>query len=270
MELHEYVPQNILEIVKANRAHDRDQYGVLPIIIEYENKHYFYAYYKTSDRYLVVREDGEIPVFKEIESVIEMAPFFVAVSSSFYNYGDQWVKAKTIRKYQRIQRLLDTLEKGLQHRLTEEQRDFLNEFRQTAQTVIDWQQELEKVVEEGKKGIEKIRYKVGSAKDHKRLDQLQRQLLKCVDEQNQVQLNTYKKRKRLIKSLWKSIPLLNIRLWFAFYELRMHHQRMLNWSKMDREEIDSMEIVKRRIEGEATPNSNRKLKEIKASAINPR
>lgn len=270
MELHEYVPQNILEIVKANRAHDRDQYGVLPIIIEYNHTRYYYAHYKTTDRYLVVREDGEIPVFKEIEPVIDMASFFVAVSSSFYHYGDQWVKEKTIQKYQRIQKVLDTLEKGLQQRLTEEQRDLLNEFRQTAQTVIDWQQELEYVVTEGKKGIEKIRYKVGSIQDRERLDQLQRQLGKCIHEQNQVQLNTYEKRKKLMKILWKSIPLFSIRLWIAFCELRMHHQRMLNWSKMDREEIDSMEIVKKRIEGELTPGTHKNLREIKASVINPR
>ena len=143
MEPHEYVPQRILEIVKQNRAHDRDQYGVLPIIIEHEDKHYFYAHYKTSDRYLVIREDGQIPSLKEIEPVIIMAASFVSYSNAFYVIGDQWVKEKTIKTYRRIQRLLDTLEKGLQHRLTEEQRDLLNEFRQTAQTVIDWQLELE-------------------------------------------------------------------------------------------------------------------------------
>ncbi|MFD1409982.1 hypothetical protein ACFQ49_17850 [Kroppenstedtia eburnea] len=270
MELHEYVPQNILEIVKANRAHDRDQYGVLPTIIDYNHTRYYYAHYETTDRYLVVREDGEIPVFKEIEPVVDMAAFFVAVSYSFYDYGDQWVKEKTIQKYQRIQKVLDTLEKGLQQRLTEEQRDLLNDFRQTAQTVIDWQQKLEYTVAEGKKGVDKITYKVGSIQDHERLDQLQKQLLKCIDEQNQVQLDTYEKRKQLIKSLWKSIPLLNIRLWFAFYELRIHHQRMLNWSKMDQGEINSMEIVKRRIEGGMTPETYRELRAIKAVVINPR
>ena len=270
MELHEYVPQRILEVVKQNRAHGRDQYGVLPIIIEHEDKHYFYAHYKTSDRYLVIREDGQIPSLKEIEPVIIMAASFVSYSKAFYVIGDQWVKEKTIRNYQRIQRLLDTLEKGLQHRLTEEQRDLLNEFRQTAQTVIDWQRELERLVAEGKKGIEKIRYKVGSIQDRERLDQLQRQSLKCVHEQNQVQLDTYEKRKLLIKSMWKSIPLFSIRSWFAFYELKMHHQRMLDWSKMDMEEINDMEIVKKRIDGERDPESNQVLKEIKAAVINPR
>ena len=270
MEPHEYVPQRILEIVKQNRAHDRDQYGVLPIIIEHEDKHYFYAHYKTSDRYLVIREDGQIPSLKEIEPVIIMAASFVSYSNAFYVIGDQWVKEKTIKTYRRIQRLLDTLEKGLQHRLTEEQRDLLNDFRQTAQTVIDWQLELEYVVSEGKKGIEKIRFKVGSTQDRERLDQLQRQLGKCFYEQNQIQLNTYESRHRFIKIIRKSIPISSVRLWFSYYELKMHHQRMLNWSKMDAEEIRATEIVRKRIDGERDPESHKALKEIKAAVINPR
>ncbi|MFD1434480.1 hypothetical protein ACFQ5F_06015 [Kroppenstedtia eburnea] len=256
--------------MKQNRAHSGDHYSVLPTTIKHESQYYFYVHYEVSDRYLIVRKDGQIPSSKEIEPIIIMAASFVSYSNAFHVIGDQWIKEKTIRNYQRIQRLLDTLEKGLQHRLTEEQRDLLNEFRQTAHTVIDWQRELERLVAEGKKGVDKITYKVGSIQDRERLDHLQRQSLKCVHEQNQVQLDNYEKRKRLIKSLWKSIPLFNIRLWFAFYELKMHHQRMLNWPKMDKEEINDMEIVKRRIEGEITPDSYKELKEIKAAVINPR
>lgn len=271
MEVHEYVPQRILEIVKENQARSGEQYAVLPVIIEHENKHYFYVHYEVSNRYLVIRKDGQIPSLKEIEPVIIMAASFVSFSNVFHVIGEQWVKDKTIRNYQRIQRLLDTLEKGLQHRLTEEQRDLLNEFRQTAQTVIDWQRELERVVAEGKKGVEKIRYKIGSARDYEQLDQLQRRLEKCVYEQIQVQLDTSEKRKRLIKSLRKSIPLFSIRLWFAFYELKIHHQKMLDWSKMDMEEINDMEIVKKRIiDGEWAPESHQVLKKIKAAVINPR
>ncbi|MFD1435668.1 hypothetical protein ACFQ5F_12240 [Kroppenstedtia eburnea] len=270
MDIHEYVPQRILEIVKQNRAHSGDHYSVLPTTIKHESQYYFYVHYEVSDRYLIVRKDGQIPSSKEIEPIIIMAASFVSYSNAFYVIGDQWIKEKTIRNYQRIQRLLDTLEKGLQHRLTEEQRDLLNEFRQTAQTVIDWQRELERLVAEGKKGIEKIRFKVGSTQDRERLDQLQRQLGKCFYEQNQIQLNTYESRHRFIKIIRKSIPISSVRLWFSYYELKMHHQRMLNWSKMDAEEIRAMEIVRKRIDGERDPESNQVLKEIKAAVINPR
>lgn len=269
MEVHEFVSKPALEVINHFDIKD-ENYGLVPYLLKYEDQIYYYVHYKTSDRYLVVRKDGQISPLKEIEPVIIMAASFVSYSNAFYVIGDEWIKAKTIKVYRRIQELLDTLEKGLHSRLTKEQRNLLNEFRKTVQTVIDWQQELECVVEEGKKGMDKITYNIATMQDRERLEQLQRRLGECFYEQNQVQLDTYEKRQQLVKSLRKTIPLPSIYLWFTYLELKKHHQKMLNWSKMDAEEIQDTEIVKRRIEGEWDPDSYKVLKKIKSHAINPR
>ncbi|QKG83172.1 hypothetical protein GXN76_00975 [Kroppenstedtia pulmonis] len=263
-------PLSILEIVKKNQAHSRDHYSILPITLEYENNLYYYIHYKVSDRYLVVRRDSQVPPLKEVEPVIFMAASFVSYSNAFHRYGDEWIKAKTIPIYERIQKLLDILDKGLYSRLTEEQRGWLYEFREAAQRIIDWQREIEDVVATGKKHMDKITDQIATVQDRERLDQLQRQLIKCGYEQNQIQLKTDQNRQRLITSIWRKIPLFHFRLWLTYFELKKKNQKMLDWSKMDPEEIQDTEIVKKRIEGEIDPDSYQALKEIKAATINPR
>lgn len=270
MNVHGYVPQTILEIVKKNKVYSSDHYSVLPSVIKHENELYYYIHYKVTDRYLIIRRDGLIPSLKTIDPVIDLAAFFVAASFSFNHYGDKWIKEKTIQNYRRIKKLLSTLEEGLQNCLTSDQMDLLHEFYYTAQTVIDWQKKLEKVVEEGKKRMIKITNDIATFKDKEYLHQLQKELGRCVYEQNQVQLNTDQNRQRLITIIWRKIPTFNLRLWLAYFELKKHHQKMLDRSKMDAEEVQDTEALKRRIKGEWDPDSSYVLQEIKSRVINPR
>ncbi|OYD06137.1 hypothetical protein [Paludifilum halophilum] len=162
-------------------------------------------------------------------------------------------------------KLLNILESGLNR-----SHPHLKTFKQVAQTIIDRQREIELTVNKGEKYIEGITYKKVNIRDREELASLQIQLLRCSYEQNHVQLETYHERQELIRWAQKNIPIWNIRLWLAYFELKTYHQRMLSKYKLSLEEIRDKRVVEDRIAGQPDPDDEKTFREIISKTINPK
>lgn len=270
MSAKEFIPQNIVNTIKLKRCSDSDDYSILPLLIELNDVAYYYVHYKKSDRYLIIRRDGKIPNLEEAKPVIKMAAFFVAVSHAFENHGKDWAESNTVKVYSRVLSLLNKLESSLAKSESHQLNNLLHSLKKMAKTVIEQQRELQNVVERGTNHINAAVNKKVTTQDRVLLEELQTQLLKCVYEQNNVQLETYETRKKALKLIRKELSFYKIRSWLAYLELKTHYQRMLSRDKLSYEKLRDKEIVKKRISGKSDPDDERVIKSIISKTINPK
>lgn len=263
------VPPPVSRVIQQYRKNN-EKYDVLPCRVRHEDHVYYYVHYNRSDKYLVVREDGAVPPFSEVQPVIEMSARFVGLHDLFMTFGNEKAKNKNlVIDFRRLSRVLNWFDRKYRRRLSPDAVQLLERFQQVAEEVLASQERIVNVVEKAKQLLRQLKEREEiSNEDIQQLRSYHVEFLKCGLRQNDVQLESYEDRKRFLRHLALQIPPWRLVSWFLLWELLIHHWWMYN--QLDRANALAREEVIDKIRGIPTKDDERKIKEIFASTINPK
>lgn len=263
------LPPHIKEIVEQNKKKG-DTFEYLPAGVSYGGFIYYYIFYHNSRTYLLIREDGVVPLFNEVEQIIKLCANIVGLTHQMDIHGGRYTRRLTRLMYTRVLRRLSSIDQVCRPSMPQELSNALDTFKSVCKEIIDYQKQIKEAYLSSRNITHQfVKKGVVTLEDRDRLRSCHLQLVRSLYYQNMLQLNSYQEREKLIRYLASRITLSRPRLWLEFQELRWHHNHMMNRLEPgDKEIIEEGERVI--FHGEEFEDDKKVLDEIYASTLNPK
>ncbi|SDC76910.1 hypothetical protein SAMN04488112_1168 [Melghirimyces thermohalophilus] len=258
-------PEHIVDCVEQYKE-SGEKYNILNSRIKVKNDVFYHVIYHignspTGD--LIIRQDGSIPFLDEIKDAMIIGSQVRHKNKVLYTNGKEFVNMKHERFMRKTLQLLNKIESKLRDSMPSGVQKALEEFKRGPETTLEQQPRLREFYHKADRLIKRmVQDRLITQEDFDLLDHYIDELGKAAFLQNDVQMNTYSARKKVIRYLFSTGKIiLAFRLWIS--HLRMHPEKPKH--------PKAHEEVKRYIyDGEELEEYKENIKKLFEQARNPR
>ena len=201
---------------------------------------------KTSEGYLIIREDGSVPPFSEAERPLRMINSTDAMFREILLQGPHYANRPT-DNWEELERLLNRIHTLLNKPLPPDIQAAFDVFRSIPRKALERQQEIREIVLAVEKMYEELttNYLITEEFYH-RLDKYMDRYIECLFIQHDVQVSTYHERETFLRYLSSRVSITRFPLWWCYRRLKKHHRAMTITNKEDLEAHEDVRSDMRR------------------------
>ncbi|SFG58070.1 hypothetical protein SAMN04488025_1523 [Planifilum fulgidum] len=206
-------------------------------------KLYYYSTYvrgkfnptKTSQGYLVIREDGTVPPFSEAKKPLRMINSTDGMFREILLAGPRYANRSTYN-WEELERLLNRIQDILNEPLPPDIQTAFDVFRSIPRKALEKQQELREIVLDTEKMLHELStHYVITEEFVQRLRSRFYRYIECLFIQHDVQVSTYEEREKFLGYLSSRVSITRFPFWWCYRRLKKHHQAMTITNKADLE-----------------------------------
>ncbi|GGA59304.1 hypothetical protein GCM10007416_35510 [Kroppenstedtia guangzhouensis] len=251
------IPGNIREIAEGYKK-EGEVIEVFPAKIELKSSVYYYFNYIPKNEKLLVKENGSILPVDQIEWEALVANSYNNAINVFSTVGENWKRRKTLQIYKNVQKQLHQVE-PLFRGVPMEVKEAYSDYCRIPKVVIENQ---EIIVNNVKKALEHVKHfretELITYEDYSYLLSLQLGLAEAGTKQNEVQMETYHSRVKVLRYLKEmKTSLFDVKTIYAIKMLKFHHKRMHTDQPRTKSEHEDMKEAYRLKEESKLPITER-------------
>ncbi|MCS1352455.1 hypothetical protein NXZ84_13025 [Mechercharimyces sp. CAU 1602] len=222
-------PEHVQTIVDKYKQQSTEKVGVFPAKIIYNGGGYYLASYNISTSlyyYLIISESGEVPLKEEVEDISLIVLDMISFKVNLRRYGKSLVGERRIGVMKFSLKVLQKVYKELKEELPASTNESFQRFIEVPVITLD----KYRLAKENLKAANEIIQHVLSRQvvdvvERDKIDQYIFNLGKYAYQQNEIQMKTYRDRKRVITYLLKKG-----KWWWAFclwiFHLWLHPEKV--------------------------------------------
>lgn len=261
------IPSSVFRALEPYEENKRESI-FFQLKVFYKDRYYFSCSLAPPLEYLVIRDDGTIPLYDEARPVSLLAIEFNTKDNNLNGIGKEWLNPSTKMMYENLLNILRQLEDKVNMVAPSDVIRSLNKFREMTEFSIKQQEEIMKTVKEGLQYLESINKKgVLVEDDVNYLDLNKDETMRALNRKQLNQMESDVDRKKILSFLFK-------RMWrkpvLFFYLLSLiRYQKNLRSNKGSEAE-EQRKLKKRLDNGGGSPEQEEEDKDILNRILNPK
>lgn len=230
------LPKEIQEVADQHKI-KREKYDVFPSKFYIDDDYYYCFLYKSNNEQLIIRDDGKVLPYKEIEKVAMTATAYNGAIMTVSGNGIHWVNVSTKKIYTDfVDRLIQV--KNSVYNLSPETIRAIDNIVQAARTIVEEQEKIEEYAGEAIRLIRRTNEtEVTTERDYYQLRKYVQKIGWCGLRQNEVQLDTELDREKVLKEL-QSKAFINPVIFRHIRKIRKVARRMLTHQSKEGQQFE--------------------------------
>ncbi|MBH0171681.1 hypothetical protein [Fictibacillus sp. 18YEL24] len=240
----EKLPTHIKEVAENHQKRDI-RYHVFPSMFLIEDEKYYLFMYEPTKEQLIIREDGKVLTKEHIKKPFLYALAYNSSIENISNIGGEWVEARTIQRYKKLNSILNSIENIIKGNAPAHISKSLIKLKDASRIIIQEQENINRCVEDGLAlTINTNDSELVTMDEYFRMRKYVLGMVRAAYKQNEIQLETEEERSEIFKYLSQNKLSFGLRLLPLYFQFAPYKKLMRT---SDSYGSDKMENIKKLI-----------------------